>query len=329
MARIAEAEQAIDNLFRAVKSNVDFILASELSPRGGVSVGTQSIQTLLNRQYEVFIDGARQIIGAAAAINMDQITSQMIASGSSDVSDSMRQFALAAKTRVNRKQGLARVHEMVANEARERVLKRYDEQIRGDNQYRQNAGRLSGRLRKAISRRDVIRAGRDGIIFGNTAVLDATAAHWRRINFGAGERGAERPQQPAPLILGGQRLGGQFLRFDTGPSPAFSMPAGLFFNGGVPQKFSIPKGHQFYPLGQALARLKDVDPKRLQQLGGAGFLGGRIPTKGIRGAHFMEAGLFVLGRRLPDEYFKLAKQWIAESLDDVRPRGPIAAARAI
>lgn len=328
--RVDQLEQTLEQSFRQTKSRMDFIINSSLRSRGGVSVGTQSIQYMLNREIEVFIEGARRIVYAASAVSMDEITQDAIMNATSEVADAMVQFASAARTRVNRKDGLARVHELVANEARAAVLDKYERTIgsNGHPIYRKGQNRLTGRIEQALQRPDVIRAQRDGIIFGNVAVLDAVAAHWRRLNFGAGSRGQSRGQQPAPLMLEGQRIG--LLRFGIGPSPAFDMPSGIFFEGNTPVQFG-GKNQAFYPLGMAIEKLRKsgMSARDRAGLGVNSFVASKHPTAGITGAHFFEAGLFVLGQRLPGEYLKLAKQWITEAADEIHPRGPIAAARGL
>jgi hypothetical protein len=268
---------------------------------------------------------------AASAVSMDEITADAVRNAGAEVAGAMVQFASAARTRVNRREGLARVHEEVANLARDAVLTAYDEKVglNGHPVYRQNQNRLSGRMEKALHRPDVIRAQRDGIIFGNAAVLNATAKHWQRLNFGAGRRGQSRGQQPAPLMLDGHRIG--FLRFGIGPRPAFNMPPGMFLVGDSPVAFRHGGKDAFYPYGMAMKRLafKGMSARERAGLGNARLIGKAYPTEGIKGAHFFEAGLFVLGQRLPGEYLKLAKQWIAEAASEIHPRGPIAAARGL
>ncbi len=348
------------------KTRQDFIIRSQLRQRGATLAGTQSIQGILNQQVDVFIDGAWRVVQAAAIASMDEITEQMIRSGSAEVSAAMVQLATAAKTRVNRKVGLTRLHEQAANDAHRAVLRSYDKRVGGHPhaRYRENQGRLVGRMRRALERPDIIFAQRDGVVFGNTAVLDATAAHWRRLNFGAGQRGQRTKvkgegdiglksgvdiwsggnqvvggtaARPSPLRLNNQVLRGAYLRWNNaGPSPAFSMPAGLWFDsgGGIVRPGKKHADDQFYPLGQALQKVAYTSSDASNRLARVqrrlpAFVSKKYPTQGIEGAQFLQAGLNMLVRGLPASYLNLAIGWIKEAADEAKPRGPIAAARVL
>lgn len=328
---IRQAEQQVDGLIRTFKIDVDRIgNVTRLNPRGAASVGTQSINYMMNGLIQQFIESVGSVINGAVVASMNVIVAQTIAAAAEQTSTIMEKLALSSREAVTRKTGLARIHEDVANEAHRLVLDAYDRTVGANHpSYREGQGRLVGMMRRALESPEIILAQRDGIIFGNTAILDRTAAHWRRLNFGAGQRGAERYPQPAPLILDGARLGGQFLRFDQGgPSAPFSMPRGFWFGaGGELAKPGGGTGQQFFPFGQGIRKLSGLKDTGLS-IGGvrdarliSQFVSGGGETKGIRGRQFFEPGLFYMGKTLPGLYKKLAESWIQEGIDSAS--GPV------
>lgn len=323
---VRQAEKQVDGLVRTFKSNTERIgNVTRLNPRGGVSVGTQSVNYMMNGLVQQFIDGVGSAIQGAVVASMQDILGKAIAAAGDQTAQVLQKLALSSQEAITRKQGLARIHEDVANEAHRLVLGAYDSTVGGNHpSYRAGQGRLVGAMRRALESPEIILAQRDGIIFGNTAILDRTAAHWRRLNFGAGARGAERYPQPAPLILDGQRLG-QYLRFDQGgPSPAFSMPRGFWFDGsGNLAKPGSATGQEFFPFGQGLrfanSSKLNAGPKNSRLL--SQFISGGAETRGIRGRQFFEPGLFYMAKTLPGLYKKLAESWIQEGIDSAS--GPI------
>lgn len=299
----------IERYFRTTRAGNEQIVRS-LTSRGAVSVGPQTINYMLNRNIQLFQNGAVNTVGAAVVVAMQEAIAAALPAVSGAAQGVFTKFALSSKEQVNRQVGLARLHETLANEAHQITIQRYESTVgsNGHARYRAGQGRLTGQMRKALDDPNVIRAQRDGIIYGNTAVLDRTAAHWRRLNFGAGERGRQRFPQPVPLRLNGQRTGG-YLRFGSGPSPDFVIPRGVWFSGeGAPVPWGDRgRGHQFFPLSQ----LQGLNEDRMQGLGNAGLLrgGGRV-TAGIRGYHFMEAGLFHIGSNYLGRLQTLGVKWM-------------------
>lgn len=321
--------QQADGLGRTFKNNVDRIgSVTRLNPHGTVSVGTQSVDYLLNGLTKQFIDGIGYVLQGAVVASMNQIVTAAMTQVSQETASVFQKLAASAREQVNRKQGMARLHETVATEAHRRVIAKYDSTVgKSHASYRAGQGRLVGQMRIALANPSIISAQRDGIIFGDTAILDRTAAHWRRLNFGAGARGAERYAQPAPLKLDGQRLSSQFLRFDQGgPSPAFTMPRGFWFESGNLVKASGPRqGSEFFPFGQGIRRVEQVSGisvgGRRDSLLLSQFISGGGVTRGIRGQQFFEPGLFYIAETLPGLYKKLAESWIQEGIDSAS--GPI------
>ncbi len=149
--------------------------------------------------------------------------------------------------------------------------------------YRQGEGRLAnGVMRRALNNAQFFTASPDGLVFGNTAMLDREAKHWHRLAFGAGDRG-EGSFEVYDVTLEGLTIAA--LGFNETESPAFYMPYGLFTDpttGGVINAGKVARGgSQFKPSRPAPGR-----PKWFK-------------TKGIQGKPFLEAGLRRLARDLP------------------------------
>lgn len=189
---------------------------------------------------------------------------------------------------------MARVHGEVAAEMRAAVAGRYAETVEAQRRVPPYArsSRRSGYLGRAIRRPDLVTSDASGIGFINEASMNKEAAHWRRLNFGAGDAAGEQPAA-VPIRLFGENVGEASLPY--GPSPAFSLPKGFFIQGG-----------------QAVA------PRSSYR--GGGSVGAFTPsrrspyrpavTAGIRGRHFLEAGLEVVGEQLPRRYSDLLNEWV-------------------
>jgi hypothetical protein len=197
---------------------------------------------------------------------------------------------------VGAKEDMRKVHVAIAKEMRASVQDAYARTVLGARKvptYRR-FNRFQGQLFRLVRRNDLVRADEYGISYINAAAMDKEAAHWRRLNFGAGAAAGE---QPGPFTI---RLFGQAeINVDFGeaqrPSPAFVLPRGFFLQGGQWQRPNAGlRGHgsigAFYP-----DRMSPYRPR---------------VTEGIRGRHFLEAGLEVLERELPIRYADLLNLWI-------------------
>lgn len=195
---------------------------------------------------------------------------------------------------IGAKGDMQRVNRQVAAQARQAVVESYErnvEAVRRVPSY-QRFNRRSGYLGRVVRRRDLVSADSQGVYFLPEDSLDKEAAHWRRLNFGAGDE-AGGGYYAYPLRLFGQTLGD--LSFDMGPSPAFSLPKGFFIQGG-----------------------KAVVPNSSYR--GQGSVGKFIPsrrspyqpaiTEGIRGRHFLEAGLEAISIGVEVGYADLMNEWI-------------------
>lgn len=195
---------------------------------------------------------------------------------------------------IGAKGDLNRVHVEIAAEVRQAVSDAYRSEVESQRltQPYQRFNRRSGYLGSVIRRRDLVRADSGGLHFINQDALDKEAAHWARLNFGAGSEAGPQPGA-VPIRLFGQET--LEARLPYGPSPGFVLPKGFFIHGGR-------------------ARLPNSDHR------GRGSTGNFIPSRkspyeptltvGIRGRHFLEAGLEEMSRQFPIKYADLLNEWI-------------------
>lgn len=202
--------------------------------------------------------------------------------------------AFASGMTVGARGDMEKIHVAVAREMRTAVRNAYDTTVEAERivpAYKRYS-RLSGGLGRAIRRNDLVRADPDGIHFINSDAMKTEAAHWKRLNFGAGNRaGAE--EAAVPLRLFGETLA--YLDFGIGPQAPFALPAGFFNQGG-----------------------KAVMPNSSYR--GGGSVGSFFPnrkspyhpamTEGIRGRHFLEVGLQVAAEELDRRYTQQVQDWI-------------------
>lgn len=190
--------------------------------------------------------------------------------------------------------------------------------------YRRGQGRLAGGiLRQALSNGSFFTATADGLNFGDTNFLDAEAAHWHRINFGAGARGAgDAVDFPVSFGASVGTLG-----LEEGPSPGFALPPGVWLgpNGHVVRHGAAPRGaDQFFP---GFAWAKAGDGGGYTSAGSRYGLNGTIrrskirsqpaamrPTQGIEAANFMNAGIAKIAQNIPDLYRAYVEDLIEGSI---------------
>lgn len=167
-----------------------------------------------------------------------------------------------------------------------------------------NNKRYPGAMEDAISAGLFFNTSSDGaLVFLNEAELRKFAPHWRRLNYGAGAKGASsRKPTIRPMRFGrgvGRRSPGfKFALRDRTPSPGFSMPRGVWSSSFLSQTptsgadLRLPSGANdaFYP-GPFSRSVR----------------GGR-PTAGIAGAGFLDRGLDYVNQEYPKRVTDLALQ---------------------
>lgn len=229
---------------------------------------------------------------------------------------------------------LARTHRAIADDMREVVLDEYDRKVhsqRNDAYDKIKRGnRYKGKLRPLLRKNGVIvDSNSAGVFFINEQVLDSEAEHWRRLQYGAGKKGA----QSADALVTDVTLGGASiirLRLDDLPSAGFSLPRGLFFNaqgGGSFTKKGDPAARGFRePSPDGVVNGVGVDAflphGEITKLGKPSlskraFRTGRRHTRGIAARRFFDAGLDQFAESFPVHYDTLVQRLLGDGRDGV------------
>ncbi len=194
---------------------------------------------------------------------------------------------------------IARVNSAIAAKMRTAVVSAYESNViavrsaptyrKGDNRY------AGGALLRALESPTMAIGSAEGIAFVDVPLLDRTARHWARLNFGAGAaegRSGVSFRQPNARIQFGSNQGVS-LRFTNPPRPNFKVPQqgfgyfnkqGQLFLGRPPKKRG--RGSEVTVVG--------------------GFPEGKPSVSGIAPRRFLDAGLVALGKnfgRMYKEHF--------------------------
>lgn len=200
--------------------------------------------------------------------------------------------------------------------------------------YREDDGRLSGgKLKRAINSPNMFRAAPDGIAFINRAWLDNQAAHWYRLNFGAGSKASlgRRPKNQTMRFFG--EVVGSYGLEGFPPSPSFRIPPGWFGGTGKPTPLGGATGQRFDPLRnirkisnpQTQRAAFSVAFRRSKSSQGAKFTS--IQSRGIAAMGFLDAGVSSIARNMPAAYTFLFREILRESIDN--PAQSLPAQKAI
>lgn len=195
------------------------------------------------------------------------------------------------------------LHEAVGEKVQASIVGAYSARLatsRNPQGYRAGASDHSRRryangvLLAALESPELVRATYDGIAFPNISLLDARAAQWHRLNFGAGS-GHGSVNRIFSQSFGGLVLTG--LGFsDESPSRPFTLPTGYW---------TAPRpGGAFYPVGEA-GDLGKGHGFKLQK--------GPVATKGIAAWNFLDAGVETLVDLLPEAYSKRIDELVTQA----------------
>lgn len=182
--------------------------------------------------------------------------------------------------------GLARVNSFLAGKMHAAVLSAYQENVLAESVGPYRVGdphRLSGRLLQALESPTMAIGTASGIGFIDDALLDETARHWRRLNFGAGPAEGSLPRPRARVQFGSNQ--GFSLSLPDAPRPNFNVPenpagVGYFLGNG-----------QFYP-GLPIGRDRKSTIVITQ----------RPSRRGIGARRFLDAGLVALAEGFKPAY---------------------------
>lgn len=139
---------------------------------------------------------------------------------------------------------LPKVYEEIGDAAWRSMMSSYGQRVtrRSGPSYRQGHNRLPGELKQALGNKSrFYTVDSNGLSWGNVDALNASAAHWRRITFGAGGAGSGI-HVSRDIAINGVVLGRLIL--DGAPSAGFAMPPGFW------------KGSEFYPYTHRLAAMR-------------------------------------------------------------------------
>lgn len=279
--------------------------------------------------------GARYI-GARGAVfvTCNAVRDSLLAAAAAANSNTARQVIAAAEVF---ERGVApaerqRMNQALGDMGQRSVLASYDASVTrhkralgNDYPYRRGAHQpnrryAGGRLRGALASESFFTATPDDLLFINETKLNDAAVQWARLNAGAGGR-AGGSRGPTAVRWSNVVVG--VLGVDIAPRPGFLLPRGYFFSRTEGSVVSASEGRtgmdEFYPMGigpfagrtRVERKVKGGDSK------GPG-LARRRPSKGIRGRHFLDAGV----DRIAEEYPRAVEQ-LYRNLWDQGVVGPL------
>jgi hypothetical protein len=211
-------------------------------------------------------------------------------------------------------------HRQLAEDAQASILRSYDQLVTAQRRpanrtaYRTTANRpqnvrlAGGVLRRALADRGMIAYDADGFAFINTGLLDQEAAHWARLNSGAGARGAGGSRRMFQVRFSNLVIA--TIGLNMAPSPSFMLPAGYWWNG---EGMVAPGGNigadQFYPIGEGpragvRPRVRRADDDGGRRPRAAPFQRRRV-SQGIRARNFLDAGFARVANDLGPTYKRM------------------------
>lgn len=235
----------------------------------------------------------------------------------------------------------SRAHERLAKAGQRSILRSYDQTVTrrkgpaGRSNYRADAaGRnrryAGGLLRKALASPQMIYWDERSLALINVSLLDREAAHWARLNAGAGPagRGSRRTFQVqfGSLVVGA-------IGIDMTPSSAFFIPRGYWWapGEGPYSPNATRRGmDEFYPIktgpkkrnnpgdNTSKVRFKARTAGDQNRLEGPSYQR-RRPTRGIQARNFLDAGAATVAKELGPTYEQLYRDLYTKKLVRVKP----------
>lgn len=283
-----------------------------------------------------------------SAITIQSVLGQAIDNLTGDFAEAIQLFAgsLANNTRRNRDVRLQRMHEGVARRGQQAMLQAYDISHPRRYGYPYNPSRFAGGvLRQALSSPSMARGQYDGIIFGDTVLLDSRAKQWYRLNFGVGTKGASRARGagkrrgPTGIDLFNETVFRMSLKENTisNSGDRLPMPPGFFIRPGDTTRFQGETGAASLSFDSPSAAAMDSVPARRQQGKGKdfflpvfssnpsygwlrtqpNFFRGRKRTRGIAGSYYLDEGVRVIARELGPAWSNLISVWFDEAAQGI------------
>ena len=199
---------------------------------------------------------------------------------------------------------MRRTNERLARVMREAAYQDFTRKVgrHRKGSYRVGRGRISGgALKRALNSKSMAVGFANRIEYVDQDLLNKTAKHWARLNFGAGAAGRRtNVQKMYKLRFGGRGARGATkaptiikVGFRTGPRPAFYMPIGMWREeGGGRVPFGASRGDMFFPTSSRFWAK---------------------PTRGIAAMNFLNAGFKALEDEFPRAYQDLYDGWLARN----------------
>lgn len=265
---------------------------------------------------------------------MSLVASQVMSVCGGFLSETVAQFLGALEHAARDNQAIARGMERAASYGQLATVEAYHRNVDAPRRvpsYSTRSHLGGGALQRALESPDFFRVSGNGVTFGNTAVLDAVAPQWARLNYGAGAKATGGPYGDdghggvaanyKPTYS--PQTGRSQSRFTFGnlalpnkPRPPFSVPPGLWRQDGhfVFPSFN-PEGStaEFRPYSQETLNTA------LDSLGLHGkerysarrkLVQKRVPTAGIAARRFLDIGAREFFGAAQTEMVGVLNHWI-------------------
>lgn len=232
--------------------------------------------------------------------SVDQLTAA-VAAQEKEVTKLLRFIGASLAAEAIPKPLIAKTHQDVANMVGRSIVAAYTHRRhrRSIESYRTEdpARYAGGKMLRALQNENNYVGDAQGIHILQRGLLDAEAAQWYRLNFGAGGLGGSTNQpQMFPITWGGLYL---FSLGISGPtSPSFLLPPGVFVGADGKRVARDPAAvgqNPFYFAGG------HPPPGGF----GRGGFGKFRPTRGIEANNFIDAGARRLATELPKAYLSM------------------------
>lgn len=248
-------------------------------------------------------EGALRALQGSINANLTQNVINAMQRGAKGSGNIFRAFGKGLEVNFGDDADVAEAHKTVAAHMLEATRKAYHLDVEGSKTYHayEREGRLHGGMRRALADDSQALGTARGIFFVNRSVFAKEAKHWKRLNFGAGGI-AGSPKPRVPLKVLGRSLFN--VGFRAQADRPFFLPPGFFLNPET-GAWVGPSGKHPTPSTQfSVSLTKSTYTPQL--------------TRGIKGRHFLEAGVNVLAEELGLEYARLLKKWLGEADERAR-----------
>ena len=227
-----------------------------------------------------------------------------------DLADALNLYAREIKRNVTRGEGLEKLNERYAAQARNRAAAHFKQtRTRLSGDYRSgDSGRWKrysgGKLEAAIRSPAVTYSSREGITFFDMGQLDALAPQWYRLNFGTKSRPGKAPQAQ-PMSFFGSRGSTRLSADRFGPSKDFKIPRGFWSSA----RFAKTRGSQLTaPQGKGLDAFYPAKLKPKPSQNTSLFKGKRKAS--IKGTRFLDEGIKYVNTYYPRSFEALVRKWM-------------------